>query len=104
MVRQVSPPEAEEQQIWIHHEAIADFVYIRGNTVPMDAMTMPFHIAESVDLTQVEPGDRVSFRLDMDWSASVPARIGSLEVLPGETRLGFEGGGTPESAEHGDGH
>ncbi len=104
MVRQISPPEAEERQIWIHHEAIADFVDIRGNTVPMDAMTMPFHIAESVDLTQVEPGDKVSFRLDMDWSASVPARIGFLEVLPGETRLGFEENGTPVSAEHGDAH
>ena len=104
MVRQISEPDVEERQIWIHHEAVDDFVDIRGNTVPMDAMTMPFHIAESVDLTQVAPGDRVSFRLDVDWSASVPARIGFLEVLPGETRLSFEGSDTPESAEHGDGH
>ena len=67
MVRQMSEPDVEERQIWIHHEAVDDFVDIRGDTVPMDAMTMPFHLAESVDLTGVDPGDKVGFRLDVDW-------------------------------------
>jgi len=102
MVRRISEPGVEERQIWIHHEAIADFVDIRGDSAPMDAMTMPFHLAESVDLKDIDPGDKVSFRLDVDWSASVPARIGHLEVLPVETPLSFEEGGTEESAEHGD--
>ena len=106
MVRQISEPDVEERQIWIHHEAVDDFVNIRGDTVPMDAMTMPFHLAESVDLTGVEPGDKVSFRLDVDWSAGVPARIGHLEALPAETQLSFEKSGADESpeepAEHGD--
>lgn len=102
MVRQISPADAEERQIWIHHEAIPDFVDIRGDTSPMDAMTMPFQLAESVDLSGVEPGDKVSFRLDVDWSASVPARIGSLEVLEPDTPLSFEERGTEEPAEHGD--
>jgi Cu/Ag efflux protein CusF len=102
MVRQISEPDVEERQIWIHHEAIDDFVDIRGDTVPMDAMTMPFHLAESVNLTGVEPGDKVSFRLDVDWSAGVPARIGHLEALPVETQLSFEESSTEEPAEHGD--
>ena len=102
MVRQISEPDVEERQIWIHHEAIDDFVDIRGETAPMDAMTMPFHLAESVDLTGVEPGDKVSFRLDVDWSAGVPARIGHLEALPIETQLSFEEGSTEEPAEHND--
>jgi Cu/Ag efflux protein CusF len=102
MVRQISEPDVEERQIWIHHEAIDDFVDIRGDTVPMDAMTMPFNLAESVDLTGVEPGDKVSFRLDVDWSAGVPARIGHLESLPVETQLSFEEKSTEEPAEHGD--
>ena len=89
-VRQISAPDADERQIWIHHEAIPEFVDIRGNSAPMDAMTMPFHLNESVDLSGVEPGDKVGFRLDVDWSTSVPARIGHLEVLPAETRLDFE--------------
>lgn len=102
MVRQISPADAEERQIWIHHEAIPDFVDIRGETSPMDAMTMPFHLAASVDLSGIEPGDKVSFRLDVDWSASVPARIGSLRVIAPETPLSFEEGGAAEPAEHGD--
>lgn len=106
MVRKISASEAEERQIWIHHEAIAEFVDIRGNAAPMDAMTMPFHLTEAVDLSEVEGGDKVSFRLDVDWSAGVPARIGHLEILPSETRLEFEEGDgeslPEEPAEHGD--
>jgi len=102
MVRQISTPEAEERQIWIHHEAISEFVDIRGNSAPMDAMTMPFHLVESVDLAGIEPGSKVNFRLDVDWSASVPARISSLEILPVETQLSFEDSATEEPAEHGD--
>lgn len=102
MVRQITEPGVEERQIWIHHEAIAEFVDIRGNSAPMDAMTMPFHLAESVDPTGIEPGDKVSFRLDVDWSADVPARIGQLEVLPVETPLSFEDLASGESAEHDD--
>ena len=110
MVRQISPADAEERQIWIHHEAIPEFVDIRGNAAPMDAMTMPFHLTESVDLSEVEPGDKVSFRLDVDWGASVPARIGSLEVLEPGTPLTFEESETEpvteepaeDAADHGD--
>ena len=106
MVRQISTPDAAERQIWIHHEAIPEFVDIRGNTAPMDAMTMPFHLTEAVDLSEVEVGDKVSFRLDVDWSAGVPARIASVEILPSETRLEFEEGDgeslPEEPAEHGD--
>ena len=99
MVRQISAPDVEERQIWIHHEAIPEFVDIRGNSAPMDAMTMPFHLSESVNLSEVEPGDRVAFRLDVDWSASVPARIGALELLPSETRLAFEDSDAEPSSE-----
>lgn len=106
VVRKISAPDVEERQIWIHHEAIPEFVDIRGNSAPMDAMTMPFHLTAAVDLSKVEVGDKVSFRLDVDWSASVPARIGHLENLPGETRFAFEESDTEpsseEPSEHGD--
>lgn len=102
MVRRISDPGAEERQLWIHHEAISEFVDIRGNSAPMDAMTMPFHLLESIDLAGIEPGSKVSFLLDVDWSASVPARIASLEILPVETQLSFEESTAEEPAEHGD--
>lgn len=106
MVRRISDPGAEERQIWIHHEAISEFVDIRGNSAPMDAMTMPFHLVESIDLEGIEPGTKVSFRLDVDWNSGVPARIASVEILPSETRLEFEEGDgeslPEEPAEHGD--
>lgn len=90
IVRQISASDAAQRQIWIHHEAIPEFLDIRGNSAPMEAMTMPFHLSESLVLPEVEPGDKVVFRLDVDWSASVPARIGALALLPSETRLAFE--------------
>jgi Cu/Ag efflux protein CusF len=90
MVRRISADDADRRQIWIHHEPIDDFVGLHGQLAPMDAMTMPFEVAPDLDLTAFEPGDKVRFRLEVDWSATPPAYISSLQLLPPGTDLSFE--------------
>ena len=46
--------KAEDGTILLSHEAISNY---------MDAMTMPFKVKEPKELTNLRPGDQVSFRL-----------------------------------------
>ncbi len=57
----------------------------------MHSMTMEFTVDESVDLSTVAVGDKIAFRLEIDWSADAPARVIELEPLPPETELDFGG-------------
>jgi Cu/Ag efflux protein CusF len=90
IVRQVDLGSIGRTQLSIHHEAIPDFVGLTGEVEGMKAMTMPFTAAESVDLTGVEPGSKISFELTVDWSAPEPALITKLQVLPPDTQLVFD--------------
>ena len=56
----------------------------------MHAMTMPFTAAEGLDLSGLEEGDKIAFELEVDWRASRPGVVTSLEKLPPETELAFE--------------
>ena len=90
VVRQIREVAEGKTQLSILHEAIPDFVGIKGDVVGMKSMTMPFTVAESVDLTGIEPGARVRFELSVDWDRTDPALITSLGLLPPNTVLGFE--------------
>ena len=72
----------------IHHVIeFFDFVGITGEVEGMDSMTMPFTVAESVDLEGIETGTKIRFRLTVDWSAPEPALITGNEKLPPDTPL-----------------
>jgi len=90
IVRQIQLGTEGHSRITIHHEAIPDFVGIDGQQQVMKAMTMPFAVAESVDLTGLAPGTMIRFELTVDWNAAEPGRITSLEPLPADTVLDFE--------------
>ena len=83
-------PDPADTQIWIHHEAMPDFVDIFGEISGMEAMTMPFTPAPNLSLEGIEMGSKVSFRLEVDWQSAVPARITAIAVLPADTQLDFE--------------
>jgi hypothetical protein len=57
----------------------------------MDSMTMPFPLAEGVELDGVEPGDKVGFTLEVEWEGDPPYRITTLEELGAETVLDLGG-------------
>src|SRR5947207_12142450 len=48
--------KADDGTILLNHEAISNY---------MDAMTMPFKVKEPKELTDLRPGDQVSFRLSV---------------------------------------
>ena len=73
----------------IHHEAIPDFVNVRGEAVGMASMTMPFFPADAVSLDALTVGDKVAFVLEIDRSATPSAQIVELAALPPETQLDF---------------
>ena len=73
----------------IRHEAIDDFADIDGDVVGMDAMTMPFPLAEGVSLAGLAPGDQVSFTLEVEWESDPPYRIARIDKLPPATPLDF---------------
>ena len=82
VVRQIRQVGDGKTQLSILHEAIPDFVGINGDVVGMKSMTMPFTVADSVDLTDIEPGSRVQIELSVDWNRSEPGLILSIEFLP----------------------
>jgi len=57
-VQKLSP---DEKTIVIQHEAISNF---------MAAMTMPFHVKSARELTGLQPGDKIQFRLHVTESES----------------------------------
>lgn len=91
MVRQVPEEGRPGSQLLIHHEAIPGFVDVEGRSVDMDAMTMPFPVAEPALAAGLSPGDKVLFELVVDWGASPPLTIVRVEKLPAETVLDFTG-------------
>ena len=87
LVRKIKQQSIGRTQVSIHHEAIPEFVGIKGQVEGMKSMTMPFTVAESVDLEGIAPGTKIVFELTVDWSAPEPALITGIEVLPPDSEL-----------------
>ena len=87
LVRQVKEQSIGSTQLSILHEAMPEFVGIKGEVEGMKSMTMPFTVAESVDLEGITPGTKIAFQLTVDWSAPEPALITGIEVLPPDSEL-----------------
>lgn len=89
------PEEGDEQrQLRVHHESLPDFVGFEGEVVGMASMTMPFPLADSVELEDVEEGDKVEMTFEVRWESSPPLQVVDLEELPADTQLRFESGET----------
>jgi hypothetical protein len=81
----------------VRHEAIPEF--IQGATGPdgtpqlgMNTMTMPFPTPEGYDLSDVDVGDKVMIRFEVDYAADgslMQYEVISHELLPPETELNF---------------
>ena len=83
-------PADPQNEIWIRHEAIADFATDAGEVVGMDAMTMPFGVADGLDLAGFEVGDKIRFTLEVRWAdRAQPAKVTAVEKLPADIELVF---------------
>lgn len=83
--------DEEPRQLRVHHESLPDFVGFEGEVVGMASMTMPFPLADSIDLEGVEEGDKVEMTFEVRWEGSPPLRVVELEELPPDTELRFDG-------------
>lgn len=95
-------PAAGSREMAIRHEAVPDFRDEGGKVVGMEAMTMPFTLAQGVGVDALAPGDKIAFTLEMRWrDPREIARISRIERLPAGTLLSWEkapdGPGTSES-------
>lgn len=87
------PQEGEAtRQLRVHHESVPGFVGFEGEVVGMASMTMPFPLADSVDLAGVEVGDKVEMTFEVRWEGSPPLTVVALRELPAGTVLDFETG------------
>ena len=80
---------AEGKEIFIHHEAIPEFIGMGGNPEPMKSMTMPFPVDPQLT-REIAIGDAIQFRFRIDWDGAKPLELIAIEKLPAETRLAFE--------------
>lgn len=77
-------------ELRIRHEAIPDLVGASGEIEGMAAMTMPFPLAEEVDLAGFAAGDPVRIDLTVDWQAARPVAVTAIEKLPAGTELALD--------------
>lgn len=64
--------------VTVSHEAIPGY---------MDAMVMPFTAAHPRDLADVQPGDRIKFRIKVSGSRTVIDRVALLSAAPADAGL-----------------
>lgn len=74
-INRLPDPERRPRELWIHHEAVPTFKDSDGEVVGMEAMTMPFPLAEEVGLEGLAVGDRVEFVLEVRWEGSPPILV-----------------------------
>lgn len=96
----ITVPVAGDAQstLSIHHQAIDDYKGIGGEIWGMDSMTMPFEVAEDVDLAGIAPGDKIAFTLEVDWFGDTPQQITAIEKLDPAAEIEFRKARPPVTA------
>ncbi len=80
------PSPGNGNLLQLHHEAVDDFVTREGKAEGMDSMTMPFLVAKTVSLRDIQAGDKIEVILHVDWKADRAVEITGLRKLaPGQT-------------------
>jgi Cu/Ag efflux protein CusF len=89
-------PSAEKPEVLIRHEAIPTFKDEAGKVVGMEAMTMPFALAEGVVADGLATGDAVEFTLEVNWALDKgPVRVVRLAKSDVIHKMDLEGGQLP---------
>ncbi|NJL29440.1 MAG: copper-binding protein [Thermoanaerobaculia bacterium] len=80
-IRRLPAAGKTPRELWLHHEDIPDFKDSKGEVVGMEAMTMPFPLADEVSLEGVAIGNHVEFVLEVRWNGKPPVVVSRLEKL-----------------------
>ncbi|MEM9065474.1 MAG: copper-binding protein [Planctomycetota bacterium] len=74
----------------VQHEPIANFRNSSGEVVGMNAMVMPFPIAEGVSLDALEVGTKVELDFEVTWG-DIPYQVTSLRTIDQDAVLDLTG-------------
>jgi len=92
-------PSGDDRQIWIRHEAVPDLKDAGGKVIGMESMTMPFDLGSSANPAGLAVGDKIHFRLHVDWEAAEHAVwVDGIEPLPAGTVLSWQSAGDVDEA------
>lgn len=86
-----SLPEEGQAELYLHHEAIPEFMNRKGEKSGMMSMSMPFGVAPAVSLDGLAPGDRVEVTFEVHWERNPPSQITAIRKLPADTELELSG-------------
>lgn len=85
------PTEGQSAGMSIHHEAIPEFVNLKGERSGMASMSMPFNVADGVKLDGLAVGDKVEFTFDVQWERNPAIQVTAIKKLPPDTALTLTG-------------
>ncbi len=91
----VPEPTDAEPMLGIRHEDIA-IATSDGEAWNMGSMTMPFALAEELDLEGIATGDRVSFTLEVALDAGMAMTVTAVQELDAATSMAWEAPGVSE--------
>lgn len=96
VVTSLPSPGSDRAELRIHHEHIPTFrtkegeINVTADGVPgMKSMVMPFPVAEGLDVSSLQVGDKVRFDFTVQWGGTPPWQITAFEVLDPETEIDF---------------
>jgi hypothetical protein len=84
----IQPPSAQNG-VYLFHEAIDDWVGRDGKVEGMDAMAMPYPVAQGVSLDGLRINDKVEITVHADWQSDRPVEITRIRKLPPDIKLVF---------------
>jgi hypothetical protein len=77
----------DDRRVTAAHEAIPDFKDRSGKTSGMEAMTMAFGVAPSVDASALRPGSKWELTVDVQWGREPMLLITAARALPADAQL-----------------
>jgi hypothetical protein len=89
------PGSTGPHTLFLHHEAIDDWVSRDGKADGMDSMAMPFPVADNVPISALKADDKVEVILHVDWDADRPVEITGLRMLDPGLRMEFRAARPP---------
>ncbi len=73
------PTTNTSRQIYIHHQAIPDFITADGKAMGMQSMTMGFALPDGLDIAGITPETPVVFTFETHWDKRPALRITKLK-------------------------
>ena len=89
------PGSTGPHTLFLHHEAIDNWVSRDGLADGLDSRALPVAVAAHVPISALKADDKVEVILHVDWDADRPVEITGLRMLDPGLRLDFRAAHPP---------